>query len=394
MKHFWIVPADRVASILLISIGFLSLAGQFARVQTSFGRMSWFEPLIVIFSLYITWRYPSGKIIQLQHLPSWLMSFAALLVWMFVLTSFRAATVSVSLLLSLIPAMLRIMSMVWFGYSLFWVQQRQKTKLAQASLIWLHTHAVLGIGQYLLLPDARQFLFLGWDEHLNRAFGTLFDPTYFGVLMVLGAVVSLEKGSQAASRWRAPLWSLSFALFLLATTISFSRAVYLAYIAGVLTLAAARKQRKLLLAIPALVMALFLVPKDGGGVGQNLARTQTIVMRQEVIEKHAHQIPWSDRVLGQGWGYEKLQAETTQKLDSLPLQLLFAGGAPAIFLSITTLVLAWKSTTRPLIRATLATITFHSLIAPSWLYSWIQMGVIAVLLLSDPSTDQVSLTTE
>src|SRR3990167_4818951 len=51
--------------------------------------------------------------------------------------------------------------------------------------------AVFGWLQYLRYPDLRSLLYFNWDEHLLRMVGGFLDPTFTGILLVFGAILSI-----------------------------------------------------------------------------------------------------------------------------------------------------------------------------------------------------------
>ncbi|MFH1656290.1 MAG: hypothetical protein ABH956_00775, partial [Candidatus Nealsonbacteria bacterium] len=53
--------------------------------------------------------------------------------------------------------------------------------------------AIFGWFQYLIYPDLRSLIALGWDDHLFRIVGTLIDPTFTAILLVFGVILSLIK---------------------------------------------------------------------------------------------------------------------------------------------------------------------------------------------------------
>ena len=55
--------------------------------------------------------------------------------------------------------------------------------------------SVFGILQYLIWSDLTALKYLGWDDHLLRMVGTFLDPTYLGLILVLGIIIASEKFS-------------------------------------------------------------------------------------------------------------------------------------------------------------------------------------------------------
>lgn len=290
------------SELLLVGILGCALLGQFARFETPVGKVSAYEPLLAVFSLFhLPWR---GKREEFGGSP--LFFLALLFVWVGSLTVFRGWQYeNLGYVLQAGSYLARLALYVLFALSLWQAKQMGKVKpffLDRAVSLWLCFQAIVGIAQYLFLPDTRILFWLGWDDHLSRAFGTLLDPGFFGVLMALGALLALPRLLGSKERW----WAFAqFCLCFLAMIISYSRSSYAAFLVGVVLLAFFHRQRKWLLFIPLLIAGLVFVPKDGGGEGQNLARTSTLAIREEVVTVHTKKTPWDVWVFGRGWNYEQ-----------------------------------------------------------------------------------------
>lgn len=299
---------NKLSLLLILGIGLSSLLGQFGRFETPLGKISWHEIGMTFFLLINGVRF-SWK----RHL---------FFLWIPLATLFAAGRLaSTELLLNGGVYWVRLMLYVLFAGTV-WREASQRPHrqrlLWWGTLFWLALQAVVGIAQYLLFPDSRILFFLGWDDHLSRAFGTLFDPAYFGLLMAIGAVAVLPQLVSKTTRW----WALAvFSLCFLALSLSYSRSAYLAYISMIGVMAVLERQRRWLLFIPLLIVSLVLIPKDGGGVGQNLVRTSTLQMRQEVAEIHVRTTQPIEWILGRGWYYEST-ARVHQQTLGQPAQIL------------------------------------------------------------------------
>lgn len=113
--------------------------------------------------------------------------------------------------------------------------------------------AIFGWIQYLWLPDLRDLKYIGWDDHYFRMFGTFLDPAYFGLIIVFGTLLSLAKFIKNKSK--KYLYILIFLLFTL--LLSYSRASYIAFLAG-LTSLLYKSQQKLIKALM-IIFALFVI---------------------------------------------------------------------------------------------------------------------------------------
>ncbi len=127
--------------------------------------------------------------------------------------------------------------------------------------------AILGIVQLFLYPSLRNLYYLGWDEHLNRAFGSFFDPGYFGFLLSIHSLVGVDLIMKAKKRIIQYIYIGMTGICFLGVILSHARSAYLAFIVGFIVLFGLRKGVKFLLIsliFIAVVIALFsLSPQEG-----------------------------------------------------------------------------------------------------------------------------------
>lgn len=138
--------------------------------------------------------------------------------------------------------------------------------------------ALAGIMQYALFPDLRGFFSLGWDDHLFRLFGTLFDPNFSGAVFVITALLGLDM------YWREKKHSLLSGVFillpLLALILTYSRSSYLMAMTAILSYyVMKRTYRYAVLGIVTVVLAVIMLPKSLQSEGVNLFRTASIEAR-------------------------------------------------------------------------------------------------------------------
>ncbi len=166
--------------------------------------------------------------------------------------------------------------------SLYWIvkaftkdQQRLLVKRMLASGLLA---IVLGIGQYILYPDLRNLFYLGWDKHLGRMFGTYFDPNFAGALFVI--VLGLLYKSKILYRWKPTPIVIIGLIGLIAVLLTYSRGTYVMLLASGVTFTFLTRKWKLGgLIFLALLLGVLLLPRDIGGEGVNLLRTQSIKLR-------------------------------------------------------------------------------------------------------------------
>ena len=152
--------------------------------------------------------------------------------------------------------------------------EKQKLNLLNCLIAVIAVVGIFGWLQYFLLPDFRPLKILGWDDHLFRLIGTFLDPTYTGIILVLGFFMTL--GSYSALGKKS-IWLILF--FLVTVAFTYSRASYLALVGGLIFFAFWKKKYLL----PFLIIGVFsiiivLLPRPSSE-GVQLERTQSIYGR-------------------------------------------------------------------------------------------------------------------
>lgn len=152
--------------------------------------------------------------------------------------------------------------------TLYCIAVSRKYKLP---LIYLYiagiTTAVIGIGQYVIMPDLRWAKFLGWDDHLYRLVMPHYDPTFTGVMLTLGLILSVIH-----NKWKGSL------IFAVAILLTYSRSVWLSLIiTGIMCI---KNKKMIFIATTLFLISLLLLPQRFGE-GNNLLRTFSIESRYE-----------------------------------------------------------------------------------------------------------------
>ena len=204
----------------------------------------------------------------------------------------------------------------------------------------------IGFFQYFLLPDTRFLTYLGFDDHYFRLIGSLIDPNFTGLVLVVFTLLAPKR---------------FFVVPLLALALTFSRASFLALAVSLVYLSFTKKQFKLLFLLLILGVFLYFAPKPFGE-GVNLFRTFSIISRFE-NQKQALAIFLKNPILGVGFG--------PRKIDNSFIFVLATTGTVGFIAFIAFLKKAWQVTPDPLIKASLLAVLIHSLFNNSLFYSWI-----------------------
>lgn len=175
----------------------------------------------------------------------------------------------------------------FFFYASLWNLFREsiwQERLPKLLLVVGIVTAALGYLQYFFIPDLRSLTEYGWDPHLYRLAGTFLDTGFMGVILAMFALLVVAKiwGLQFTQfkKSREGKYLLPFFLILVVgLALTYSRASYLAYLAGVAVIYIVRRN---IIWLVFSTLALFLVipflPRPEGE-GVRLERTSTIAHR-------------------------------------------------------------------------------------------------------------------
>jgi len=165
---------------------------------------------------------------------------------------------------------LYLLRFIVYSSLLFIPFSRQNKSLFQFSFFLV---PLVGLIQYLVLPDLRFLKGIGFDDHYFRLSFPFLDPNYTGVVCAFLLLLNLK---DIKKRKFQILSLLSF--FSLALT--FSRASYLSFFAGLVFLSFKKPiiKKITLITIPLFILTIILIPKPFGE-GVNLKRTFSISSR-------------------------------------------------------------------------------------------------------------------
>lgn len=305
--EFWMT---RVLVILGTVFWGAFLLGQLGRVQITPNIAVYLHDLIGIIFI-ATWIARERSLLFSYWLPQLDSIFRSnylaftFVGWVLVTTTIQSLLASdlvpVLYLLRIGLSVLTITCMTLVAYEAAWLRQRFQILpvVVGLSMAWF------GVLQYLLLPDTRFLAAFGWDDHYYRMIGTLFDPNYLGLLLILTAVASANLLKQK----RHGL-SIAFACSsLLLVLPTFSRGSYLTAALGIALLAVhlllrTQFSRKwILYGVAGLIMCcsvvIFFLPKPTGE-GVKLLRTSTITARITAAQQQLAQVKGEEWLIGTG----------------------------------------------------------------------------------------------
>lgn len=166
--------------------------------------------------------------------------------------------------------LIRILFYFCFYYFLVDYLKEKKLPVLNYLILVGFVIAVLSLVQYIFLPNTVFLKYLGWDDHLFRAIGSFLDPSFTGILLVLGLIIWL---TEILSQKKNFIYWLSGIAMISSLTLSFSRIAYLSLIASSIIIFLFKKKFKFLLFFLILFAALIILAPKPVGEGVNLSRS-------------------------------------------------------------------------------------------------------------------------
>lgn len=253
--------------------------------------------------------------------------------------------------------------------------------------------AILGLIQYIFLPDIRPLTVFGWDPHYYRVVGSYLDPSFTALIYVLALILigtNLDYG-------------IIFAFIYLALALTYSRSGYLAYLTGMTIIAWYKKSIKFWLIVLGVgVLTILLLPRPKGE-GVKLERQSTIWARINNW-KQALTISSSKPVFGIGFNTYRYVQKEWGFLDASEWQVSHAGaGADNSFLFVlaTTGIMGltsylgiigqikkrfWERKNITII-STIGAVIVHALFNNSLFYSWVMIWLWLIIALNEEVKD-------
>ncbi len=249
--------------------------------------------------------------------------------------------------------------------------------------------ALFGWIQMVVLPDLKILFYIGWDMHLFRLAGTFFDPTFLGLIIVFGLLISINRYFEVKKKFYIAI--ILFLLISLAFT--YTRACFLAFLGGLTVLAYVKKKLKVFIGLlVGLALMLFLLPTSGN-LSNKLTRTFSIDARLQNY-KEAENIIEKYPLFGVGYnnfcvarniyiGEEEYSSHACSGSDSSLLLVLGTTGIVGLMvfigMIIKTRLFIKKDSYGVLLTAILVSVFTHSLFSNSLFYPF-TLGYIAIIL--------------
>lgn len=249
--------------------------------------------------------------------------------------------------------------------------------------IWLNGLYIVGIGfgllglmQFLLYPDLRNLMYLGWDPHYYRLFSTLLDPNFMGIILVFTLLLGFGLLTKKNRVWIIAGQVAAFIALLL----TYSRSSFLALGAAIIVWAIIRKQWEIFCVLIALTGIILVLPKIPGDT-LKLTRADSSLAR---VGNWQESLILITKAPFFGYGFDTLRyvrpvdvvSKAAAGVDSSILFILattgIVGFAAYVYL-LASMIRIGKEF--PYYSASISAILVHSLFVNSMFYPWVMIWI-------------------
>lgn len=354
-------------------------------------RIGIIHPLDIVVGIGALWvvynRYTKPKVFK--YIDNFLI--IAFFSWLFSLFYFKDIKIFYGLLY-----LIRLCAYFYFSVLVYHIAYSVKHKqslvgkagkaLILNSLLYLSLiSSLFGWIQFFMFPDIKAFFTFGWDEHLYRLVGTFLDPTFLGLIITFGALISIYKKKH-----------LLFIFLIFSLIFTYSRASYLALFASLLYIVINRFiSKKFLIVIPIFLFLVFLIPTTKNKSISFFRTYSTHAKLQNYI--NTIQIFKTSPVFGIGYNNlcftknkfiepESYNSHACSGSDSSLLYVLATTGVLGFIVFVNLLYNLWK-TSNILFRSLMISALIHSCFSNSLFYPWILFYLIIVYSLLRTEVD-------
>lgn len=291
------------------------ILGQFGRLELAFGRALYVQDIFLsVFLILFCIEYRS-RLLDRMRKSKLILYLSVFGVWV-VFTSIIHFHDNTSQLLTSILYLIRFNVIAFFGMVLYQLIRENvisRLHVHRGIMIGITGIAVAGLFQYIVFPDTRNLVYMGWDDHLFRLISTIFDPGFTGIIIAIGVLLVLQRIFTQNNR--SVLAVVSFFILNLSLLLTYSRASYLAFVAGIFYLAWRLNRIGILSVLLLFAIGILFLPRPGGE-GVKLLRTASSTARIESVEKAVTGIGLKRVIVGDGW-YVKRGEMPTQTRDGV-----------------------------------------------------------------------------
>jgi len=232
--------------------------------------------------------------------------------------------------------------------------------------------AIIGILQYIIIPDVRFLEAWGWDPHYYRIVGIFLDPGFTGLILVLTLIFIV------INNYHKFWWFVVY----IALALTYSRASYLAFFTAFTWISYQKKNwRYCTMSLLILGLTIVILPRVSSGEGVKLERMSTVWARIASWKK-AWEIFSDNPIIGVGFNtYRYAQKASPEShagagSDSSILLVMATTGIIGLLYYLKYLKALWKlSTQRLALSTSLIAIFVHSFFLNSLFYPAVMLWV-------------------
>lgn len=268
----------------------------------------------------------------------------------------------------------------------FFVKSKYKTREAKETLVKglivvTFVVSIFGFIQYFFIPDLRALKVFGWDDHYFRLVSTFFDPTFTGIILLIGLILATKKYLEEKKK----SYFLIGILELIAILLTYSRSTYLALVVSFVYFFAITR-KKVLFIFPVLLLASIPFLPRPSSEGVKLERTYSIFQKFDDYKRGAEIYKISPVA---GIGYDNLCklkenyfSETnvsSHSCSGLDNSLLVVIATTGIIGLIFLMHVVSQIKINSLFAVVFVAVLTHSMFANTLFYSFV-MGLMAIIL--------------
>lgn len=381
-----------IRTLLLVLAGLLGL-GQLQKVQVNNVLALYYHDFVIIgiVVLSLPFLQSTWKRFIKKNWTQWCIRFIAI-----VLISLALAYMRYPVQTWMIGFMYfgRLVLYSAFGYSLIALVRKhiiQRFEILGLTLCSTTVIAVAGLIQYVAIPDVRVLRFIGWDDHYLRIVSTLLDPSFTGIIVLIGFLISLQCFVKKRSIHIVLIAIVHFTALLL----TYSRASFVALGAALIFLAlqyrTLRKGAFLIFCVG--IVGVIVLPRPASE-GARLERFASVRARVINTVQGIQQLSPITLLIGNGWYLTNADRQPNNTITAIShssspdnsflhvLQSAGIGGLIALGISGYALFRSSKSLS---LRTSLVAITVASSMNQVLFYPWILL-ILFQLIAQDEGT--------
>lgn len=196
-----------------------------------------------------------------------------------------------------------VLYFTYFIYVSFFIKEKLNNNLLSNSInLFILGTTISSIIQYFFYNDLRNLIYLGWDPHYYRMFGTFFDTSTAGA--IYGLIFLYIYNQQFKDIKHIFSKYLLLLIYFIFIALTFSRSLYLVFVITLSLILFKRKLYKIyLFTITLFIIIVLLIPKPQGE-GVNLTRMFSIQSR---IENYKEALNYFKKSPLLGVGYNRIR---------------------------------------------------------------------------------------